>query len=72
MNQVETANTISGFSTKTTVGMMLDGFTIDNMVLGGPAYNSQQLVKGDVITKVHAPHFSGSTFSCCDSQPSTD
>ena len=47
------SNTISaGFATKSTVGMMLVGSKIDNMVIGGPAYNSQKLSKGDVLLKV--------------------
>jgi len=32
--------------------MMLMGCTIENMVLGGPAYNSYKLDKGDIILKV--------------------
>lgn len=32
--------------------MMLLGCTIDNMVVGGPAYASQKLSKGDVIVKI--------------------
>jgi S1-C subfamily serine protease len=31
---------------------MLLGTTIDNLVVGGPAYNSRQLFRGDVISKV--------------------
>ena len=31
---------------------MLNGSKIDNMVVGGPAYDSQQLARGDVIIKV--------------------
>lgn len=47
------SNTITaGFATKSTVGMMLVGNTVDNMVIGGPAYNSQKLNKGDVLLKV--------------------
>jgi hypothetical protein len=34
------------------VGMMLMGCTIENMVMGGPAYNSYKLDKGDIILKV--------------------
>ena len=37
---------------KTTVGIMVDGLTIDNMVIGGPAYNSGQLDRGDLIVAV--------------------
>jgi len=42
----------SGFNTKSTVGMMLVGMSIDNMVVGGPAYNCQRLNKGDILLKV--------------------
>ena len=46
-------NTISaGFTTKATVGLMLAGLYIDNMVVGGPAHNSQRLSKGDVLVRV--------------------
>jgi len=31
---------------------MLLGCVIDNMVVGGPAYTSQKLDKGDVIVKI--------------------
>lgn len=31
---------------------MLLGTTIDNLVVGGPAYNSRQLSRGDVIIRV--------------------
>eukprot|EP00961_Rhodomonas_salina_P052758 707402-Rhodomonas_salina.2 len=34
------------------VGMMLADRVIDNMVVGGPAFNSQVLAKGDTIVKV--------------------
>ena len=36
----------SRFSTKATVGIMLLDVSIDNMVVGGPAYNCQHLKKG--------------------------
>ena len=32
---------------------MLLGTTVDNLVVGGPAYNSRQLHRGDVIVKVN-------------------
>jgi S1-C subfamily serine protease len=32
---------------------MLSGTTIDNIVVGGPAYNSKLLARGDVILKVN-------------------
>lgn len=31
---------------------MINGTVIDNMVIGGPAYNSQLLGRGDTILKV--------------------
>ena len=34
------------------VGIMMRGTTIDNTVVGGPAYNSKQLGHGDVILEV--------------------
>ncbi len=37
------------------VGIMLTGFKIDKMVLGGPAHNSGQLQHGDVIMQVDPP-----------------
>ena len=42
----------SGFNTRSTVGIMFVGSTIDNMVIGGPAYNCQRLSKGDILCKV--------------------
>jgi C-terminal processing protease CtpA/Prc len=32
---------------------MMNGTTVDNMVIGGPAYNSRQISTGDVILKVN-------------------
>lgn len=40
------------FRTRSTVGIMLNGCQIDNMVVGGPAWNSHQLEHGDEILKV--------------------
>ncbi|KAJ1473441.1 hypothetical protein T484DRAFT_1836191 [Baffinella frigidus] len=40
------------FSSKSTIGAMLVGSTIDNTVFGGPAYNAGQLEKGDQIVSV--------------------
>ena len=34
------------------MGIMVDGLTIDNMVIGGPAHNSGQLDRGDLIAAV--------------------
>jgi hypothetical protein len=36
----------------TQVGLLLQGCTIESMIVGGPAYNSRQLERGDVILKV--------------------
>lgn len=38
---IPTDSISSGFNTRTTVGMLLVGMSIDNMVVGGPAYNCQ-------------------------------
>lgn len=47
------SSTISaGFTTRATVGMMLVGTKLDNMVVGAPAFNSQKLRKGDQLLKV--------------------
>jgi C-terminal processing protease CtpA/Prc len=40
------------FHTTSTVGIMLQDLTIDNLVVGGPAYRCKQLDKGDVILRV--------------------
>ena len=46
----------ASFSTRSTVGIMFNGLVIDNMVVGGPAYNSGQLEPGDAILQIdHAP-----------------
>ena len=37
------------------VGIMLNGTTIDGVVFGGPAYNSQRIVRGDVIVEAASP-----------------
>ena len=42
----------AGFSSKATVGLMLVGVKIENMVVGGPAHTSCRLSKGDVLLKV--------------------
>jgi hypothetical protein len=34
------------------VGIMIHGTTIENTVMGGPAYNSHQIERGDVILKI--------------------
>ncbi len=47
----EKVSTSSG-SRRTTVGLMVDGLTIDNIVIGGPAHNSGELNRGDRIVAV--------------------
>jgi hypothetical protein len=42
----------SEFATQSTVGLMLSQTVIDNMVIGGPAYNSGQLSKGDELVAI--------------------
>lgn len=41
---VPTGTVSYGFNTRTTVGMLLVGMSIDNMVVGGPAYNCQVIL----------------------------
>ncbi|EKX46190.1 hypothetical protein GUITHDRAFT_138319 [Guillardia theta CCMP2712] len=48
----ETEMFSSNFKTRSTVGIMLTGCIIENLVVGGPAYNSQKLSRGDKIVKV--------------------
>ena len=40
------------FLTAAQVGILLSGITVDNIVFGGPAYNSQKIFRGDVIREV--------------------
>jgi hypothetical protein len=42
----------SARSTKCTVGVMLNGLTISEVIVGGPAFNCRQLLVGDKILKV--------------------
>eukprot|EP00960_Hanusia_phi_P045431 757239-Hanusia_phi.AAC.1 len=48
----ETEMFSSNFKTRSTVGIMLTGCIIENLVVGGPAYNCQKLNRGDKIIKV--------------------
>lgn len=50
---VPTDSISSGFNTKTTVGMLLVGMSIDSMVVGGPAYNCQVRTLASNTTKGH-------------------
>ena len=34
------------------VGIMFSGARIDNMIIGGPAYNSRMLDRGDVVCRI--------------------
>ena len=43
----------TGFRTRSTVGMMLNGCVVEFLVVGGPAYNSGQLDRGDTVLKVN-------------------
>eukprot|EP00961_Rhodomonas_salina_P032270 435208-Rhodomonas_salina.1 len=49
---VDTKTCTTQYSSRATVGMMLTGTTIDNMVVGGPADTCKELKKGDVIITV--------------------
>lgn len=44
----------SGFATKATIGVMLCATKIDNMVIGGPAFGSGKLARGDEILAIGA------------------
>jgi hypothetical protein len=44
--------TLEAGASKSTVGLMLEGCKIDNMLIGGPAHNSGELDKGDLIIAV--------------------
>ena len=43
----------TGFRTRSTVGMMLNGTTIEFLVVGGPGYNCGQLDRGDTVLRVN-------------------
>ena len=34
------------------VGIMINGTTVDNLLVGGPAYSSKKLAQGDIIISV--------------------
>ncbi len=34
------------------VGIMINGLTVDNLLVGGPAYSSKKMGQGDVILQV--------------------
>ena len=56
---VPTATFSSKFSSRATVGVMFHGNIIESMVVGGPAFNCQELDRGDELLRV-------------DGQPVTD
>ena len=41
-----------GFKNRSTVGLMVKGTTVDNIVVGGPAFACKPLCKGDTVHKV--------------------
>jgi hypothetical protein len=43
---------ITLFNRLSQVGIIVHGTTVDDLILGGPAYNSKKLAQGDVIIKV--------------------
>eukprot|EP00961_Rhodomonas_salina_P144417 1944634-Rhodomonas_salina.1 len=43
---------VTEFRTRSTVGVMVSGLVIDGMVVGGPAFLSHKLQRGDEIKKV--------------------
>ena len=50
-----TASSSTRVRARSTLGMMLDGSTISNLCVGGPAFNCQRLEKHDVIVGAHPP-----------------
>ena len=60
MYDPETVSTPTG-SRRTTVGIMVDGLVIDNMVIGGPAHNNGHLDRGDRIIAVDSQPVSEET-----------
>jgi len=48
----EVITSTSGFGSRCTCGIMLAGSRIDNLVIGGPAFNSGKLSKNDEILRV--------------------
>jgi C-terminal processing protease CtpA/Prc/predicted nucleic acid-binding Zn-ribbon protein len=42
----------AGFRTKSTVGIMLNDCTVENIVVGGPAFISRAVANGDTILKI--------------------
>lgn len=52
MDMAEAITTSSDHASKATVGLMLSGVRIENLVIGGPAYVSGKLDKGDEIIRI--------------------
>jgi len=50
--QVKSVSQASDFATRSTVGLMLSHTVIEHLVVGGPAYNTGLLGKGDDITHI--------------------
>ena len=48
----EVISSTRGFASRSTCGIMLSGNRIDNLVIGGPAFNSGKLAKNDEIIRV--------------------
>ncbi len=42
----------SEFRNRSTVGLQLDGCVVDNMVVGGPAFNCRRIHEGDTILSI--------------------
>ena len=49
------------FRNKSTVGIMLHDCTVDGLVIGGPAFLSKAIEKGDVIVKIDNKETSAET-----------
>lgn len=60
---VPKAVTSSNFAAASTVGLMFVGLTIEDMVVGGPAFNSQELERGDTLLAVDGQVVSEATIA---------
>jgi hypothetical protein len=62
--ETEVISSVSDFASRSTCGIMLNHSLIDNIVPGGPAFNSRQLSRGDQILQVDG-------FDCAEASTDT-
>ena len=55
----------SEFRNRSTVGLQLDGCVVDNLVVGGPAFNCRQIHEGDTILKIDGKSVTDDTIMSC-------